>query len=145
MNLTRAKFDELTHDLVERTATPVSNALRDAGITASELGKVLLVGGSTRIPAVQGFIILRKLTLTLKDININCALVICRCREYLALLSWDGCISLNQPCSYPTHREKATVQADIDALKAVVEATNPESISPDDVVIIYHRQRFLLP
>ena len=53
MNLTRAKFDELTSDLVERTATPVSNALKDAGITASELGKVLLVGGSTRIPAVQ--------------------------------------------------------------------------------------------
>ena len=53
MNLTRAKFDELTHDLVERTATPVSNALRDAGITAADLGKVLLVGGSTRIPAVQ--------------------------------------------------------------------------------------------
>ena len=53
MNLTRAKFDELTHDLVERTAGPVQNALRDAGITASELGKVLLVGGSTRIPAVQ--------------------------------------------------------------------------------------------
>ncbi len=53
MNLTRAKFDELTHDLVERTATPVSNALKDAGMTASELSKVLLVGGSTRIPAVQ--------------------------------------------------------------------------------------------
>ena len=53
MDLTRAKFDELTHDLVERTAIPVQNALRDAGITASELGKVLLVGGSTRIPAVQ--------------------------------------------------------------------------------------------
>ena len=53
MNLTRAKFDELTHDLVERTATPVQNALRDAGIAASELSKVLLVGGSTRIPAVQ--------------------------------------------------------------------------------------------
>jgi molecular chaperone DnaK len=53
MNLTRAKFDELTHDLVERTAVPVQNALRDAGITASELGQVLLVGGSTRIPAVQ--------------------------------------------------------------------------------------------
>ena len=53
MNLTRAKFDELTHDLVERTAAPVQNALRDAGITSSELGKVLLVGGSTRIPAVQ--------------------------------------------------------------------------------------------
>lgn len=53
MNLTKAKFDELTHDLVERTAAPVQNALRDAGITASELGQVLLVGGSTRIPAVQ--------------------------------------------------------------------------------------------
>ena len=53
MNLSRSKFDELTHDLVERTATPVQNALRDAGITASELGQVLLVGGSTRIPAVQ--------------------------------------------------------------------------------------------
>ena len=53
MNLTRAKFDELTHDLVERTATPVQNALRDAGLSASELGQVLLVGGSTRIPAVQ--------------------------------------------------------------------------------------------
>ncbi|MBQ8592367.1 MAG: molecular chaperone DnaK [Lachnospiraceae bacterium] len=53
MNLTRAKFDELTHDLVERTAIPVQNALKDAGISASELGKVLLVGGSTRIPAVQ--------------------------------------------------------------------------------------------
>ncbi|MBE5949697.1 MAG: molecular chaperone DnaK [Lachnospiraceae bacterium] len=53
MNLTRAKFDELTHDLVERTAAPVQNALRDAGLTAAEIGKVLLVGGSTRIPAVQ--------------------------------------------------------------------------------------------
>ena len=53
MNLTRAKFDELTHDLVERTAVPVSNALKDAGITNAELNKVLLVGGSTRIPAVQ--------------------------------------------------------------------------------------------
>lgn len=53
MNLTRAKFDELTHDLVERTTVPVQNALRDAGLTASDLKKVLLVGGSTRIPAVQ--------------------------------------------------------------------------------------------
>ena len=53
MTLTRAKFDELTHDLVERTTIPVQNALKDAGISASELGKVLLVGGSTRIPAVQ--------------------------------------------------------------------------------------------
>ena len=53
MNLTRAKFDELTHDLVERTAIPVQNALKDAGLSASELSKVLLVGGSTRIPAVQ--------------------------------------------------------------------------------------------
>ena len=53
MNLTRAKFDELTHDLVEKTAEPVQAALKDAGITAADLGKVLLVGGSTRIPAVQ--------------------------------------------------------------------------------------------
>ena len=53
MNLTRAKFDELTHDLVERTASPVQAALRDAGISPSELGKVLLVGGSTRVQAVQ--------------------------------------------------------------------------------------------
>ena len=53
MNLTRAKFDELTHDLIERTAIPVQNALKDAGITASELGKVLLVGGSTRMLAAQ--------------------------------------------------------------------------------------------
>ncbi len=53
MNLTRAKFDELTHELVERTVIPVQNALKDAGISASDLQKVLLVGGSTRIPAVQ--------------------------------------------------------------------------------------------
>ena len=53
MDLTRAKFDELTHDLVERTAVPVQNALKDAGLNASDLSKVLLVGGSTRIPAVQ--------------------------------------------------------------------------------------------
>ena len=53
MNLTRAKFDELTHDLVEATAGPVTTALKDAGLTASDLSKVLLVGGSTRIPAVQ--------------------------------------------------------------------------------------------
>ena len=53
MNLTRAKFDELTRDLVERTAIPVQNALKDAGLTNSDITKVLLVGGSTRIPAVQ--------------------------------------------------------------------------------------------
>ncbi len=53
MTLTRAKFNELTRDLVDRTEGPVRSALSDAGIAASELGKVLLVGGSTRIPAVQ--------------------------------------------------------------------------------------------
>ncbi|MBQ9031000.1 MAG: molecular chaperone DnaK [Parasporobacterium sp.] len=53
INLTRAKFDELTHDLVEKTVEPVQQALKDAGLTTSELGQVLLVGGSTRIPAVQ--------------------------------------------------------------------------------------------
>jgi len=52
LNLTRAKFDELTHDLVDRTTAPVQNALRDAGISASDLKKVLLVGGSTRTPSV---------------------------------------------------------------------------------------------
>lgn len=53
MDLTRAKFDELTADLVNNTAIPVQNALKDAGLTAADLSKVLLVGGSTRIPAVQ--------------------------------------------------------------------------------------------
>ena len=53
LDLTRAKFDEITSDLVERTAIPVQNALKDAGLTAADLSKVLLVGGSTRIPAVQ--------------------------------------------------------------------------------------------
>ena len=53
MNITRAKFDELTHNLVEKTAEPVKRALSDAGISASDLGQVLLVGGSTRVPAVQ--------------------------------------------------------------------------------------------
>ena len=53
MNLSRAKFDELTHDLVEKTAVPVQNAMKDAGLTNADIGQVLLVGGSTRIPAVQ--------------------------------------------------------------------------------------------
>ena len=53
MTLTRTKFNELTRDLVDRTEGPVRSALSDAGIAASELGRVLLVGGSTRIPAVQ--------------------------------------------------------------------------------------------
>ena len=53
LDLTRAKFDQLTADLVEMTAGPVQSALKDAGLNASDLSKVLLVGGSTRIPAVQ--------------------------------------------------------------------------------------------
>ncbi len=53
MNLSRAKFDELTFELVERTAVPVQNAMKDAGLTNADIGQVLLVGGSTRIPAVQ--------------------------------------------------------------------------------------------
>ena len=53
MNLTRAKFNELTADLVEATMGPVRQALSDAGLSASDLDKILLVGGSTRIPAVQ--------------------------------------------------------------------------------------------
>ena len=53
MNLSRAQFDELTRDLVDKTAIPVQNAMKDAGLTNADLGQVLLVGGSTRIPAVQ--------------------------------------------------------------------------------------------
>ena len=53
VTLTRAKFNELTHDLVERTIGPMQTALRDAGLSASDIEKVILVGGSTRIPAVQ--------------------------------------------------------------------------------------------
>ena len=60
INLTRAKFDELTHDLVEKTMGPVQTALKDADLSPSELDKVLLVGGSTRIPAVQDAV--KKLT-----------------------------------------------------------------------------------
>ena len=52
MTLTRAKFNELTADLVDRTMAPVRKALADAGLKASDLAKVLMVGGSTRIPAV---------------------------------------------------------------------------------------------
>ena len=53
INLSRAKFDELTHALVEKTRKPVEDALHDAGLSASDIDKVLLVGGSTRVPAVQ--------------------------------------------------------------------------------------------
>jgi len=60
INLTRAKFDELTHDLVEKTMGPARTALKDADLSPSELSKVLLVGGSTRIPAVQDAV--KKLT-----------------------------------------------------------------------------------
>ena len=60
ITLTRAKFDELTRDLVDATMEPMRNALRDAGMTASEIGRVILVGGSTRIPAVQEAV--RKMT-----------------------------------------------------------------------------------
>lgn len=52
MTLTRAKFDELTYDLVERTKIPVRQALSDAGLSLSEIDEVILVGGSTRIPAL---------------------------------------------------------------------------------------------
>ena len=69
LTLTRAKFNDLTRDLVERTAGPVQNALNDAGIAASELGRVLLVGGSTRIPAVQQKV--RQLTGMEPSRNIN--------------------------------------------------------------------------
>ena len=69
MTLTRAKFEELVWDLIEKTAEPVKNALNDAGIAASELNRVLLVGGSTRIPAVQRKV--RELTGKEPSKNIN--------------------------------------------------------------------------
>ena len=53
MNITRQKFNELTDDLVNKTVIPVENALRDAGLSKNDIGMVLLVGGSTRIPAVS--------------------------------------------------------------------------------------------
>ena len=56
ISITRAKFDELTKDLVEKTRKPVEDALKDAGLSASEIDKVLLVGGSTRVPAVQDLV-----------------------------------------------------------------------------------------
>lgn len=69
LTLTRAKFQELTADLVERTVGPVMSALQDAGISASQLGRVLMVGGSTRIPAVQERV--RRLTGKEPSRNIN--------------------------------------------------------------------------
>lgn len=69
MDITRAKFDELTFDLVERTAIPVQNALSDAGLSAAQINKVLLVGGSTRIPAVAAKV--RQLTGKEPSKNLN--------------------------------------------------------------------------
>ena len=69
VTLTRAKFEELIHDLVESTRTPVENALKDAKITANDIGKVLLVGGSTRVPCVQEMV--KKITGKEPDKGIN--------------------------------------------------------------------------
>ena len=69
VTLTRAKFEELIHDLVEATAGPVNQALKDAGITANDIHKVLLVGGSTRVPAVQEMV--KKITGKEPDKGIN--------------------------------------------------------------------------
>ena len=69
VTLTRAKFEELIHDLVEQTVEPVNKALSDAGITAADLHKVLLVGGSTRVPCVQEAV--KKITGKEPDKGIN--------------------------------------------------------------------------
>ena len=69
VTLTRAKFEELIHDLVEGTAGPVNQALKDAGLTANDIHKVLLVGGSTRVPAVQEMV--KKITGKEPDKGIN--------------------------------------------------------------------------
>jgi len=69
VNLTRAKFEELIHDLVEKTRGPVEQAMKDAGITAADIQKVLLVGGSTRVPCVQEMV--KKITGKEPDKGIN--------------------------------------------------------------------------
>ena len=69
ITLTRAKFEELIHDLVESTRIPVENALKDAGLTANDVHKVLLVGGSTRVPCVQEMV--KKITGKEPDKGIN--------------------------------------------------------------------------
>ena len=69
VNLTRAKFEELIHDLVEATRVPVEQAMKDAGVTASDIHKVLLVGGSTRVPCVQEMV--KKITGKEPDKGIN--------------------------------------------------------------------------
>ena len=69
MTLTRAKFEELIHDLVEETRKPVENALKDAKLTPDDIGKVLLVGGSTRVPCVQEMV--KKITGKEPDKGIN--------------------------------------------------------------------------
>ena len=69
MTLSRAKFEELIHDLVESTRVPVENALKDAGISADQIHKVLLVGGSTRVPCVQEMV--KKITGKEPDKGIN--------------------------------------------------------------------------
>lgn len=69
LTMTRAQFNDLTKDLVERTAGPVRNALNDAGISADKLSRVLLVGGSTRIPAIQEMV--RRLTGKIPSQNLN--------------------------------------------------------------------------
>ena len=69
INLTRAKFEELIHDLVEKTRGPVEQAMKDAGITANDIHKVLLVGGSTRVPCVQEMV--KKITGKEADKGIN--------------------------------------------------------------------------
>ncbi len=69
VNLTRAKFEELIHDLVEQTRIPVEQAMKDAGVTANDIHKVLLVGGSTRVPCVQEMV--KKITGKDADKGIN--------------------------------------------------------------------------
>ena len=69
VTLTRAKFEELIHDLVEKTRVPVEQAMKDAGITANDIHKVLLVGGSTRVPCVQEMV--KKITGKEADKGIN--------------------------------------------------------------------------
>lgn len=114
ITLTRAKFQEMVKDLIERTVTPVQNALQDAGIATSELDKVLLVGGSTRIPAVQQKV--RELTGKEPSRNINP----------------DECVAMGAAALGDTLQGNALVRAGENSVMLLLDVT-PMSLSIETV------------
>lgn len=114
ITLTRARFQEMVKDLIERTVTPVQNALQDAGIATSELDKVLLVGGSTRIPAVQQKV--RELTGKEPSRNINP----------------DECVAMGAAALGDTLQGNALVRAGENSVMLLLDVT-PMSLSIETV------------